>query len=319
MSARPLERDELGDVFRHEALLYAGEDDFVEHTSRFLLEGVERDEPALVVVSAAKIDRLRSELGAAAEAVHFADMADVGHNPARIIPAWRQFLTERSPDGRPVRGIGEPIWAGRSDAELVECERHEALLNVAFNGGSAWRLLCPYDTESLPDAVIEEARRNHPFVLDRGRPDASATYSDDAFAAPFVHPLPEPPVRADELAFGSGPLDEVRSFVARHALAFGLGAPRTSDLVLAVNEVATNSVRHGGGRGVVRAWSERDALIFEIRDGGHIDEPLVGRTRPAREQEGGRGLWIVNQLCDLVQVRSSPEGTTIRVHVTSGA
>jgi anti-sigma regulatory factor (Ser/Thr protein kinase) len=246
-------------------------------------------------------------------------MADVGHNPARIIPTWRQFLVERSPDGRPVRGIGEPIWAGRSDAELVECERHEALLNVAFSGGSAWRLLCPYDVDALPKAVIDEARRNHPFILDRGREDVSPTYSDDAFTGPFVHPLPEPTSIPDELAFAMGPLDEVRSFVARHALAFGLGAARTADLVLAVNEVATNSLRHGGGRGVIRAWSERDALVCEISDVGHIDEPLVGRTRPAGEQEGGRGLWIVNQLCDLVQVRSSPDGTTIRLHVTRAA
>ena len=36
---------------------------------------------------------------------------------------------------------------------------------------------------------------------------------------------------------------------------------------------------------------------------------------PPIEQYGGRGLWIVNQLCDLVQIRSAPSGTVVRVHV----
>jgi hypothetical protein len=78
-----------------------------------------------VVVSAAKIGLLRSALGCDADRVAFADMADVGANPARIIPAWRDFVAGNDLDRRRARGIGEPIWAGRSPAELVECQRHE--------------------------------------------------------------------------------------------------------------------------------------------------------------------------------------------------
>ncbi len=51
-------------------------------------------------------------------------MRVLGSNPACIIPAWRRFLAEWAPDGRPVRGIGEPIWVGRSEAELTECQLH---------------------------------------------------------------------------------------------------------------------------------------------------------------------------------------------------
>jgi len=68
-------------------------------------------------------------------------------NPARIIPAWRRFLDRQGGDRRSVRGIGEPIWSGREEQELTECQRHESLLNVAFDHGQAWRLLCPYDLE----------------------------------------------------------------------------------------------------------------------------------------------------------------------------
>jgi len=84
--------------------------------------------------------------------------------------------------------------------------------------------------------------------------------------------------------------------------------------VLAVNELATNSIRYGGGRGEMLLWREGQTLLCEIRDEGHITDPLVGRSRPAPEANNGRGLWLANQLCDLVQIRSSPAGSRVRVH-----
>jgi len=71
----------------------------------------------------------------------------------------------------------------------------------------------------------------------------------------------------------------------------------------------------GGGGGTLRVWREPDAVVCEVRDRGFIRDPLVGRMAPPIEQYGGRGLWIVNQLCDLVQIRSAPSGTVVRVHM----
>ncbi|HSI97667.1 MAG TPA: MEDS domain-containing protein, partial [Gaiellaceae bacterium] len=99
--------------FRHEALLYAGKDDFVFRAGAYIREGVEAGEAVLVVVGVAKIAWLREHLGDQAEAVAFADMADVGRNPARIIPAWRDFV-EANASGAGARGIGEPIHPERS-------------------------------------------------------------------------------------------------------------------------------------------------------------------------------------------------------------
>ena len=302
--------------FRHEALFYAGPDDFVRGAASFLRAGVAAEEPALVVVDAAKIDLLREELDGTAEHVYFADMVEVGTNPARIIPAWREFVSRHAPSGRRLRGIGEPVWPERSAAELAECERHESLLNLAFAGGPSWWLLCPYDTEALEPAVVEEARRTHPFVLEDGAGRASAAYYGvDAIAAPFAEPLPEPQGSTAELAFEAGPLDALRAFVAHHAAEAGLAATRATDLVLAVHELATNSLRHGGGRGTLRIWREPEALICEVRDGGRIDEPLVGRERPGNRRTDGRGLWLANQLCDLVQIRCFPTGSVVRLHM----
>ena len=265
--------------FRHEALLYAGDDGFVDATLPWLREAVAAQEPALVVVSAARIARLRDELGRDAEDVTFADMAEVGINPARIIPAWREFVDAHAGRGRRLRGIGEPIWADRSADELVECQRHEALLNVAFAGAEDFWLLCPYDVEALDSAVIAKAHHSHPAMVADGASQDSATYEDlPEITAPFAEPLPEPPAGADELAFASGSLGSVRGLVKLRAGAAGFSAARTGDLVLAVNEVATNSIRHGGGGGVLRVWQSDHALICEVADGGRIADRLPGAS-----------------------------------------
>jgi anti-sigma regulatory factor (Ser/Thr protein kinase) len=90
-----------------------------------------------------------------------------------------------------------------------------------------------------------------------------------------------------------------------------------ADLVTATSELAANSVMHGGGSGTLRLWFENGALLAEVEDRGRIEEPLVGRLRPDISQEGGRGLWLANQLCDLVQIRSGAGGTTVRLHLVA--
>jgi anti-sigma regulatory factor (Ser/Thr protein kinase) len=243
-------------------------------------------------------------------------MADVGTNPARIIPAWRDFVDGHGEGGRPVRGIGEPIWAGRSADELVECQLHESLLNLAFADAPAFRLLCPYDTEALEDWVIAEALCSHPTVVDGADRRASSAYRGlEAIDAPCDEPLADPPADADELAFEADSLGAARRLVYVRATAAGLSITRSNDLMLAVNEVATNSVLHGGGAGALRVWADGDALICEVRDRGRIEGPLIGRARPGDGHDSGRGLWIANQVCELVQVRTFEDGSAVRLHM----
>jgi anti-sigma regulatory factor (Ser/Thr protein kinase) len=280
----------------------------------FLRAGADGGDAMLVVIDAPKIDALRETLGPDAPSVMFADMAEVGANPARIIPAWRAFV-DAHPQRR-LRGIGEPIWAARSPAELVECQRHEALLNLAFADASGFSLLCPYDVDALDPAVIEVAHHSHPVVVsDRAGSASSGSFDLDVVQAPFAAPLPDAPDEAHALAFERDSLAAVRNLVGRCALAAGLSTERADDLVLAVNELATNSVTHGGGQGVLRVWSEPHAMVCEISDAGGVVEPLAGRERPTGGHVGGHGLWLCNQLCDLVQIRAYPEGGVIRLHM----
>jgi anti-sigma regulatory factor (Ser/Thr protein kinase) len=304
--------------FQHDALFYDGIEDFVAQTVPFIRDGMDAGEPILVVVDAGKTARLRAALGGKADLVRFADMADVGRNPARIIPAWRAFVEEHAPADTHFRGIGEPIWASRSRDELDECERHEALLNVAFEGSPAWWLACPYDVGSLPPVVLEEAERNHPFVVHDGVRHPSGAYRGlEGAAAPFDRPLPAPPADASLIRFEptTESLRSLRGAVAAEAESIGFERSKIEDLVLAASEVATNSIRHGGGAGVLRLWHDDAAIVCEISDAGRIEAPLVGRDRPTPDLESGYGLWLANQLCDLVQIRTFESGSVVRLHV----
>jgi anti-sigma regulatory factor (Ser/Thr protein kinase) len=306
----PIER------FRHEALLYAGWAEFVAGTVPFIRDGVKAGEPVLVVESIDKIEMLRVALGADAYAVLFADMAEVGSNPARIIPAWHDFVSRHHAGGRRLRGIGEPIWKGRSADELIECQRHESLLNVAFGHGEPWWLLCPYDTEKLDGAVIDEACRSHEFVMEGSDVRRSETFRGLAESgAPFDVPLPDRGTSVGDLAFGPNDLASVRNVVSLHARASGLRDGRAEELMTAVNEVATNSVRHGGGGGSLRIWQEDAAVVCEVRDSGRVSKPLADRERPSAIHTAPRGLWLANQLCDLVQIRNFADGTVVRLHM----
>lgn len=306
-----LEPQVSGDTFSHHALFYEGVGDYLRGVLPFVQEGLTAGEAALVAVPAPRIDLLRAGLDGSEARVTFIDMAELGRNPARIIPAVRRF-TDTHP-GRRTRFVGEPIWPGRSLAETREAARHEALLNVAF-ADSPTAILCPYDSARLDEVVLADAWRTHPQVTERGEHRPSPSY------VPFGvldgdQSLSALPAHAEVLVFGAGDLAQLRRLVEERARRSGLDPDRVQPVVTAVNELATNSLVHGGGTGVLRIWDEDGGLRFQVEDRGHITDPLVGRTKVEPGASSGHGLSIVHQLCDLVELRSSPEGTIVRIHV----
>jgi anti-sigma regulatory factor (Ser/Thr protein kinase) len=316
VSTAPAVATEPGMGYQHEAFLYRGEAEFLAGTVPFIEAALAADEPVLVAVIKPRLDLIADALGDDAARVSLVDMAELGANPARIIPAWRRFVDQHRADVRPVRGIGEPIWAGRRPTELVECQLHEALLNQAVEEQTRLWLRCPYDADVLDTPVIAEAHRSHPVLADPSQPAGSAEYGGpDHAVSLFGAELPEPATAPETLAFDGAALAAVRALVVRHAADAGLDALRGGELALVMHEIASNSVRHGGGRGSLRVWRDSAGLVCEITDAGHITDPLVGRVMPSLDAAGGRGLWLANQLCDLVQVRSTAGGgTTVRIH-----
>jgi len=137
----------------------------------------------------------------------------------------------------------------------------------------------------------------------------------DAIAATSAAPLPEPPAQASEFRFEAATLGGLRRFIRRYGCEAGIAGEAIENLVTGVNELATNSVRHGGGRGTAKLWREHEMLICEIRDRGKLTAPPAGRIKPPTRALTGRGLWLASQICDLIQIRSAPDGTRSRAHV----
>ncbi|MGN6663002.1 MAG: anti-sigma factor RsbA family regulatory protein [Solirubrobacterales bacterium] len=285
--------------FRHEAFFYADDEEFLAGIVPFVEEGVAAGGAVLVGLPLATRSLLEKELDPGADDVRFLAIEEVGRNPSRLVSAWIDFLGDH--EIAEIRGISEAVWPGRSAAEIDECQRHERLLNLAFDDGPAWTLMCPYDTGALSDDVLSAAAHDH---------------EDGATADPLLEgSLPPPSGAYFGMPFGKAELREVRRLISERAATAGLDTRRTEDLVLATCEAATNSVQHGGGEGDLRVWYEDGALLCDVRDAGRIEDPLVGRERPSNEQISGRGLWIANQLCDLVQIRSGKQGTQVRLRM----
>jgi anti-sigma regulatory factor (Ser/Thr protein kinase) len=302
----------VGDGFLHCALLYRGAAEFRAAIERYVRGGLARAEPVLIATPPSKVSWLRREFNGEAGGVAFTDMTDLGRNPARIIPAIRTFM-DRYP-GRRIRYLGEPVWPERSAAELREAARYEALVNTAFSGTPA-TMVCLYDSAELTSSVLDDAGCTHPALFRQGEERPSSSYLGSERLPPGCDvPLAQPPVGAERLTYQRD-LRPVRSLVTRCARSARLPARRITDLVLAASEVAANTLRHTRAGGTVHLWHDEDEILCQIQDSGVIADRLAGYRMPADDLPGGKGLWLVNQVCDLVEVRSSPDGTTICLHM----
>ncbi|GGM24305.1 anti-sigma factor RsbA family regulatory protein [Dactylosporangium sucinum] len=301
----------VDDPLVHEALLYHDTATYLDGAMKFIYEGVSADEPMLVAAPPANVALLQERLGAFADLVTFRDMTEAGRNPGRIIP-WVLcgFLDEHP--GRRVRIIGEPVWPARTPEEYPACVQHEAMINVALAAREA-TILCPYDTSALGRRRVRDAWATHPVMLEEGTRRLSDAYDPYGVTDTYNVPLAEPPAGATTMRFEVADLVRVRRAVAEAALDARLPPDRIVDLQSAVNELATNSVVHGGGSGTLRTWHDAERVVCEVRDFGHCTDVMVGRLRPPARR--GNGLVMVHYLADLVQRHTSTTGTATRVHV----
>ena len=110
-------------------------------------------------------------------------------------------------------------------------------------------------------------------------------------------------------------LAAIRAVVYRYAIQAGLTEARAIDLTLAVSEVAANTVKHAKSPGSLKIWYDAKEIVCQIHDEGIITDPMPGRREPSLDAVGGHGLWIVNQVCDQVEMTSDDTGTTVRMHM----
>lgn len=305
-----------GDVnsagLEHSALFYRGDEEFLDAVVPFVLDGVRNSEPVFVAVPAHNLRLLRDALGEAAGSVALADMTEVGANPARVFGEFSMLLQQRADE--PMRWVGEPVWPGRAAEEYPACVQNEALVNIAFPGFDL-KTLCPYDAAGLSDDVLADARRTHPLIREGGTLSRSTDFAVDEALARCNEPLFTDPGAVTLDIHDLNELSHARDFAIHYAGGVGLSATGIGDLQLIITELVTNSINYTGAGCRLALWTNAGALVCEVRDHGHLDDPLVGRRAPTDRATSGRGLFLINAIADLVRTHTSPTGTTMQVHL----
>jgi len=124
-------------------------------------------------------------------------------------------------------------------------------------------------------------------------------------------------VRLSE-TFGFDDLAKVRGMVESAAMAASF-ADRRDDLVLVVNELVTNAIRHGGGRGRLTIEYAIGSITVEVRDWGPGLAAIDAERLPDVTVAGGRGLWIARRLFPDFTMTSDSQGVIARLVLTAAA
>lgn len=307
---------------QHEAVFYDGLDDFVAATLPFAREAVASGDPLIVVEPSAQLAALREALGSDADHAEFYEAADWYLSPGKAFKAYLGWVTEALERAPRARTIGEPIWPTDWEAAVAEYAHYESVYNVIASDASIWSI-CPYDVSALPAEIVEHARATHPYVRTNEGVERSSSFVDphvycSHLAARDAAPDVLPSVRAREFRVTSD-LGALRAVVEAEALAAGVPVRRIPEFLVAVNEVAMNALVHGGGDAWARTWTEERTFVCEVRDRGTgLSETVAGYEPPDAARDRGRGLWLVRQICDLVEVHSRDGVTRVRLHVKRG-
>jgi anti-sigma regulatory factor (Ser/Thr protein kinase) len=262
--------------------------------------------PVLAVLGLPERAAVVAALGSDAARVEFADPERVHAVPAFTVAARWARLARRAVAGR-------ALVVGQHLALPALGPDHWARLDVAVDvaiDGLPLTVLCPCRDE--PSVLA-----THPRLLTPGGPRPSPGYRPPPDAL-VDHPPPPPPdlgVSDVDVVFDAEELPRLRRRVAAAAATAGIDDDRVDDLVLAVNELATNSVEHGPGSGRLRLWLSRGSVTAEVADRGRMDVPFPGLVRPAVTGARGRGLWLASELTDVLQVWSDAAGTVIRAQI----
>jgi hypothetical protein len=296
-------------------MLYADDQALPDIAVPFLRQGLEAGEVVLAVAPEPALSRLRHVVGS--DAVAFRDAAHWYSQPTRTIAAYSSFIEENP--GVRIRDLAEPTWRRGSPAEIAEWTRYESIVNQTFADIDAV-VLCLYDRRRNDPAALDGAVCTHPELVGESGPRANDAYLDPqtVYAAVDRQPLPPVPPDAPAMAVDDIDLCGLRAFVGGHAKGHGISSARLHDLLVATTEVATNAIRHGLPPVTCRTWADGEDLVVDVTDGGHWrPEGLPGFLPPNPLIRAGFGLWGVRMLCPLVQLRTGPAGTDIRLRVPS--
>ena len=300
----------------HDAMFYDSDHEFAAAMVPFIQDGLDQGGAVVAAVTTENIAILRDALGPEAATVTFLDRDRWYSRPASTVAGWQRLLTDATDRGHGhLRVIGE-VGFGTADRH-VSWTRYESAVNEIF-AGTPTVIVCPYDRRALPATVIDDARRTHPTLFGAGRPENDSYEQPERFLRNVPEPMPPtigPPVLTLKIS------EDVA--LPRHAVAALLDArgwteaEGGSDLMVAMCEIVTNAVVHGGGLRELRLWLDGSRVTCEVTDQGEGPaDPLAGYRPPALLGTRGRGLWITQQLCDTFGIERHDGRTVVRFTIT---
>ncbi len=310
---------ELESAFVHQACIYDSGEEFLAMAIPFVRAGLVLDEPVLVATTAANLQLLGDALSADADQIDFAETAYFGRRPPQRVAAFHRYWQRHATSyHRHVRILAEPVWAGRSDRQVRAWQRMESALNVVLLGTNIW-MICPYDARTVDQAILRAARQTHPSRVDGRQIRPSGEFVDPvAFArACDATPLPNPPADTPLFPVTSvADLAGVRRFVSTRAAAHGLSGERVKLLVYAASEVAGYLLEQDSERLKISLWMSVGQIVCQITaHAGQAGDAFAGLRPPALEYQPGDGLWLAQQVCELLEVRVNRAGCTIHLQV----
>lgn len=278
---------------------------------------LERGEPVAVALRPSTEKALHEELGGPTGLVPLG-RPDGRDSTSGQTVAGRMALELRkltATTGGPVTVLSEHT-ATLDGADGGFWTEFDAAVNVAL-AELPLRMTCFFPELPLHLEILDGARRNHPLLLMGGQflrnPEH---YGPRKVLA--MRPAPAPALLGPpdlRMTFSAWQLHEVRAAVEEALRVADYGRSRAEDLVLAVNEVATNAVEHGAPEAELAIWTGAGGqVVCEVHDRGMLADPLPGLQAPHPSDPRGRGVWIARQLCDSLHVWADRRGTHVRMH-----
>ena len=302
--------------FEHEALFYRDDDDFLAGLVPFVREGLASTGRASWSLPRGRMDAAPGRPGRGRRRRPLARDEELGRNPARIIGAWADALAEATADGRTLRGVGEPAWYGPAGRSSCRVPAARAAAEPRLRRRPAWRLLCPYDEVAAAAGGVRPRAGGPPDPLDLRRRAAQRPVHPGTATSSLRRAAGAAAARVSCGASSAVPRDIPAT---RHTV----GPVRPHLRALRRQRRGARARRRRSSRPTASATAGAAARsrcgCRTTPPSSSSPTPGTSPTRspagctPSHEQEGGRGLFLVHQLCDLVQLRSSPEGTTVRV------
>jgi hypothetical protein len=303
---------------RHSVLLYSSKDEFVSWLAPFVSEGIEEGDAVIAVAEEANLAALREALGEVPPSVRFVDGAAWYATGPDTMARWLAFAEGQRAAGRPrVRIIGEVVWPDDSTLHW-EMKRFEASSTVAFTPRNDL-VVCPYNTERLPDSIIQHALETHPGVVSGGRASLNDKFIEPERMVREFLPKLHAPSDGEHARFEPFDVTSAAEFVERHARRGGLDELRVQNVVSAASELAMNAFIHVGSSVHVTTWTDDGQFRCQIEDeGGGVADPGAGYYPPMGVDERW-GIWLARTRSDGLEFGTGLRGSAARLTMQRGA